>query len=277
MQEGRIYEGRSEHHRITVEESEGVVSLRFNGCLQSSMRGEEGLDTLQRYLDFLHLTFAVRPDAKKVLVIGLGGGVLPKRIWHDYEHVLVDVVEIDPEVVEVARTYFGLPDDERLRVVVGDGRAYLGTTRERYDIIVVDAYFESSIPFDLATAEFFAVCKDHLTRDGVLAYNVVGVVSGRGSRPFHRFVKGLLSTFKATYIFPVRPDKPNRRQNVVALASDKLLNSQELRSRVRSRVDGMVRVPGFESFADHLLERSIPKSVRVISDADRPEDGLLHA
>src|SRR5450759_3529900 len=125
MASRQLLVSESRHHRITVDENDGVTSLRFNGCLQSSMRGAEGLDTVQAYLDLLHLSFVLTPDARRVLVIGLGGGVLPKRIWHDYPDVQVDVVELDPQIVEVARRYFDLPQDERLRVTVADGREYV--------------------------------------------------------------------------------------------------------------------------------------------------------
>jgi spermidine synthase len=195
---------------------------------------------------------------------------------HDYPGLRVDVVELDPEVIEVARRFFGLPDDERLRVFAADGRAFLETAVDRYDVIVVDAYFETSMPYEFTTREFFELCRCRMGPEGVLAYNFVGVLSGRGSRPFHRFLKGLRETFAATYVFPVGVDCGGRRQNIVVMASDALFEPRELRERIRGRAAGRVSVPGFESFGERLVGTPLPRGVPALTDAERPEDGLLH-
>jgi spermidine synthase len=278
MTKRELYRSESLHHSITVDESDdGVVSLRFNGRLQSSIGGPDALDSVQPYFAFLHLPFAIATSARRVLVIGLGGGVLPKRMWHDYPELRIDAVELDPEVIDVSRRFFGLPDDERLHVIAAEGRSFLEKTVERWDIIVIDAYFETSMPFDLTTREFLALCHDRLTPGGVLAYNLVGVLSGRGSHPFHRFVKGMRETFAATYVFPVGVDCGGRRQNIVVLASDTLVDTRELQATIRSRAGGRVKVPGFETFGDRLADRTLPRGVSALTDAEKPADGLLHA
>lgn len=276
MEERELYESESLHHRMTVQESDGVISLRFNGRLQSSMCGAGGLDTLQPYLHFLHLPLAIAPNLGSVLVVGLGGGILPKRLWHDYPQAHVDVVELDPEVVDVSRRFFGLPDDERLKVIVTDGRGYLESNEEAYDVIVIDAYFETSMPYELTTREFVALCRSSLKAGGVLAYNFVGVLSGAGSATFHRFLKGMRETFSATYVFPVGVPCGGRRQNIIVMASDTLIPSAQLRERVRSRVGGLVTVPCFETFADRLTEVSLDPDTAALTDAEMPEDGLLY-
>lgn len=268
---------RSDDGRITVDEDGGVVSLRFNGRLQSSITGEEGLDTRQPYLDFLHAPLAILPTAGRVLVIGLGGGVLPKRMIHDYPEMRVDVVELDQTVVDIAHDYFGLPHDERLRVIVGDGREYLETTDGRYDVIVVDAYHETHMPFALSTLEFVRLARSRLTPGGVLAFNVVGVLEGEESGPFVRFLTGVSAVFGATYVFPVGVDCGGRRQNIVVMGSETAVASEELRDRIRTRVGGRVRVPRFETLGEHLVEDLSLGDARPLTDAETPEDGMLHA
>lgn len=273
-----LYHSKSAYHDITVCDEDGVLALRFSGRRQSSVDAATGLEARQPIIDYLHLPLALNPAAMRVLAIGLGGGVLPKRMWHDYPEMRIDVVELDPAVVDVARRFFALPDDERLRVIVGDGRAYLAGTDERYDLIIVDAYFEACAPFALATQEFVALAAGRLNPGGVLAYNMVGVLAGRGSRMLHRFVKGIAAVLPAVYVFPVGVGCGGRRQNIMVMATAESVPADELRRRIRNRVDGRVTVAGFETFADHLLDDPLPtRGVRPLADAETPEDGLLRA
>lgn len=268
---------RSKDGRVTVDDTEGIVSMRVDGRLQSSIRGVDGLDAVQPYLDYLHLPFAVVPEAARVLVIGLGGGVLPKRILHDYPAVRVDAVELDPQVVEIARRYFGLPEEDRLDVIVSDGRRYLEETDRRYDVIVVDAYDGASMPFALTTLEFVRLAASRLSPGGVLTFNFVGVLSGKGSRMSHRFLKGMRTVFSGCWVFPVGVGCGGRRQNIVVLASDTPVEEATLRERIRDRVGGMVRVPGFENFGDRMVVDLPLRGVRPLTDAETPEGGTLDA
>jgi spermidine synthase len=101
--------------------------------------------------------------------VGLGGGSIAKSFAES--NWSVDVVEIDPTVVDIAHEYFGLTDDEA-SVTTMDGRQYLITHDTRYDLIVLDAFGSSSIPFHLVTREAFALVKEHLKPDGILALNI---------------------------------------------------------------------------------------------------------
>src|SRR3990172_6288904 len=105
------------------------------------------------YVAYAHLGLVFRPEAQRVLVVGLGGGSIPKRFWRDYPAMLIEVAELDPMVVDVAKRFFGVPEDLRLRIVAQDGRLFLRNTRQRYDMIILDAYFAESIPFHLTTPE----------------------------------------------------------------------------------------------------------------------------
>ncbi len=273
-----LYRSKSEFHDISVHDEDGVMTLRFSGRKQSAVDAATCLEAHQPVIDYLHLTLALNPAATRVLAIGLGGGVLPKRMWHDYPQIAIDVVELDPEVVEVSRRFFALPDDERLRVHVADGRAFLEASEERWDIIVVDAYFEAAAPYALCTAQFAAIAADHLTPGGVLAYNMVGVAEGRGSRTFHRFVRGIADVLPAVYVFPVGVGCGGRRQNIVVMAAAQETSREALRETIRGRVGGQVKVDGFERFAESLSERPILKrGIRPLVDAEAPADGLLRA
>lgn len=263
----------SEDGRITVIDVDGVRSLRFNGRLQSSMCGPDGLETIQPYLDFLHLAFAAVPSVRRVLLIGLGGGVFPKRVLHDYPEVHVDVVEIDPVVVDIAYRYFGLPRSERLNVMVDDGRAFLERTHGRYDLIVVDAYGEASMPFTFQTLEFFECASSRLNEGGALEFNMVGVLEGAGSDPFHRFLKGIRQVFGGSYVFGVGAPCGGRSQNIIVIATAGAADTTRLRENIGSSAEGRVQVRGFSSFGERLVEHVALGGAAPYTDATVSEQG----
>ena len=116
----------------------------------------------------------LNPEPSTVLVIGLGGGTLPRALEQILPQVRIDVVEIDPAVVRVARQYFDFEANERVRVVEADGRVYVKRAmreNKRYDLIMLDAFDHEYIPEHLLTQEFLREVKTLLTPGGVLAAN----------------------------------------------------------------------------------------------------------
>ena len=83
----------------------------------------------------------------------------------------IDGVEIDPRIIDVGRRYFDM-NEPNLNAVAADGRYFLDTTDQQYDIIAIDAYRQPYIPFQLTTKEFFQSCRKHLTKNGVVVVNV---------------------------------------------------------------------------------------------------------
>lgn len=274
-----VFRKDTQYHRITVIDRGDVRSLKFDNRRQSAIDMRDGYSSDIRYTDYLHLAVALKPDAKKVLVIGLGGGALPKRMWRDYPGMSVDAVEIDPVVVDVAKRYFGMPDDPRLRVFTADGRQYVAGTKERYDIVVIDAYYSDSIPFHLATTEFFEQVRGVLAPDGVVAYNLISRVEGPGSELFRSFHKTLAGVWSDVYVFPVglsRDNTPGMTHNIVILASDGAVPDGVLLDRIAGRVGGKVSVPGFETFGADLYTKPVPTAdVPDISDRYAPVDSLI--
>lgn len=116
----------------------------------------------------------VKPEPKSVLIIGLGGGTIPRALREVIPEARIDVVEIDPAVVKVARRYFDLGDSSTLNVIEADGRVQVKRAlreQQRYDLIMLDAFDHEYIPEHLLTQEFLQEVKSLLTPDGVLAAN----------------------------------------------------------------------------------------------------------
>ncbi len=249
----------SARHTIHVADDGAWRTMRFAHNQQSSMALDDPFETSIEYVDYLHLTMAVKPDARRALVIGLGGGSLVKRMWRDYPAMHLDAVEIDPVVAELAATHFALPDDERITVFVGDGRTFAETTAETYDVIVVDAYDDDHVPRHLTTEEFMRTLRDRLSPDGVVAYNFIGALAGPRSKPFRSLHRTARNVWRTTWAFPIdfaaRPAEKNF--NIVFLATDADLSTDELLERIASRVDGMVTVRAFDRFGEDLYRGSI--------------------
>jgi spermidine synthase len=118
------------------------------------------------------LPFSPRLD--DILLIGLGGGNLTKFLYRHLPSTRLVAVEIDPHIVDIAHTYFRLPpDDERLSVVVGDGRQYIETHPHCCDVLLCDGYDQTfNVPDSLAGEDFYHACYRALRPGGVIAINL---------------------------------------------------------------------------------------------------------
>src|ERR1700730_5483113 len=112
------------------------------------------------------------PQIKRVLVLGLGGGSIPVYLHRFLPEATIDVVEIDPGIISAARTYFGLRETSRLRLIESDGRVFLNRHREPYDIIMVDVFSGSYIPFHMMTKEVYSLVRSRLNPHGVAALHI---------------------------------------------------------------------------------------------------------
>ena len=164
----QLYSGKSEFQRIDVFDSpEFGRFLTLDGYMMLTEKDEFIYHEM-----ITHVPLAVHPAVKQVLVIGAGDGGVIRELtrYHEIEHI--DMVEIDPLVVEVCRKY--LPktacrlDDERLTIHYEDGLKFVRSCENQYDLIIVD----STDPFGpgegLFTREFYGNCYKALKEDGIM-------------------------------------------------------------------------------------------------------------
>jgi len=203
-----IYEDYSAYHHILVEDVKGQRRLRFDDALQSTMSLRDIYRGGFEYTDFFHVPLVLDPSTSRVLFVGLGGGTGPKAFLRDYPWMQVEVAEIDPQVEQVAREFFRLPADPRLRVTIQDGRVYLQRARRAYGAILMDAYasgpYGAYLPYHLVTQEFFALAKRRLTNGGCLVYNVMGTYGGAQDDQVRGVYSTLSKTFAVVYAFRAR-------------------------------------------------------------------------
>ena len=159
---------------LVSEDSRGLRVLRFGegGARQSVVKPGDPDHLELAYVRMLPAALAWVPQPRRILVVGLGGGSIPRFLHHRLPQVVIDAVELDPSVVKVARELFDVPEDARLRLHVADGRDYIETTPQRYDLVVLDAYGSSAPPPALITREFLAAVRAVLTEQGLVVGNL---------------------------------------------------------------------------------------------------------
>jgi hypothetical protein len=157
-------------------------------------------------------------------MLGNAGGTTARAFGVLYPQVAFDGVELDPRVTTVARRYFGLDDNRRLTVYTADARPFLQASTKRYDLIMVDAYRQPYVPFYLATREFFALCRRHLTPGGIVALNVSTVPGDR------RLANGIAGTLASE--FPQVLAWPALRFNELVIGLSAAAPLDELRRRL---------------------------------------------
>lgn len=173
-QDDLTYEGESIYNYLQVYENDRQVVLSTNVLfgVQSVYKKEKGLTGM--YYDYaMAAPFMANVKGKEhldILVLGNGTGTFATQCERYFENVSVEGVEIDQKITDLARKYFELP--ENVNVTTYDGRAFLNAIDKKYDVIMVDAYQDITIPFQMASKEFFTLVKDHLTDDGVMVVNM---------------------------------------------------------------------------------------------------------
>lgn len=179
-EEDLTYEGESVYNYLQVKEDERSVVLSTNVLfgVQSVMMKEGGLTGM--YYDYaLAAPVMCGRDAPRVLVLGNGTGTYAKECLRYFPGSSVEGVEIDGRITELAHEYFALPDE--FAVTEYDGRAFLQAVDTKYDVILVDAYQDITIPFQMSTVEFFTMVREHLNAGGVMAVNMNMHSDGEGS------------------------------------------------------------------------------------------------
>ncbi len=185
------------------------------------LEGED--DLVFDYTKFYRIAKHFKPEIKKSLVIGGAGYTYPRDYLKQYPNAYLDVVEIDEGVTALARRYFNLKDDPRLNIFHEDARAFLNTTRNKYDVIFGDAFHALySIPYQLTTREATEKIFGALHDDGVAIINIISSINGVQGEFLRAEYATYKSVFPQVYLFPVRKLENARVQNIilVALKSD---------------------------------------------------------
>ena len=110
-------------------------------------------------------------EPNRILVLGLGAGTIPSYLFNRFPNTLIDVVELLPELKDVASDYFSMPRDDRLKVIIEDGYDYIMNTEHVYDVIFMDIFANNGIPKKFVTDEFYAGLSRKICYNGYVVFN----------------------------------------------------------------------------------------------------------
>jgi spermidine synthase len=164
---------------------------------------------------------------KKMLFIGMGIGAMPRYLAGRYPRTRMDIVEIDPDVVTVAKQFFQFSETPDMHILIDDGARFVQTSREMYDVIFLDACFGVDIPEQLSSMEFFQHIRARLCENGILASNLASPVLNPG-------FNNLLRT--ACAVFPIMNVLSTENPaNLILIAGKQPLATEEtIRKRAKT-------------------------------------------
>ncbi len=181
------YEGESVYNYLQVKETENSVILSTNVLfgVQSILIKNGALTGM--YYDYAMAApymAGIKEKEKSgenlnLLILGMGSGTYATQLSRYFDNITVEGVEIDDKITDLAHKYFELPDTTK--VTTYDGRAYLAAIDGLYDVIMVDAYQDITIPFQMSSVEFFTMVKEHLAPGGVMVVNMNMYSDGDGT------------------------------------------------------------------------------------------------
>lgn len=210
-QKDLTYEGESIYNYLQVSEDDKQVSLSTNVLfgVQSVYMKDDTLTGL--YYDYAMAAPLMvpdkNPDSMEVLILGMGTGTYATQCRKYFGDMNIEGVEIDEKITKLSRKYFALPDD--INVTTYDGRAFLNASDRKYDVIMVDAYQDITIPFQMSSVEFFGLVKSHLNENGVMVVNMN--MRGNDDGDINQYLADTISSVFAN-VYTVEVDNSTNRE-----------------------------------------------------------------
>jgi spermidine synthase len=260
-----VYEGESIYNYLRVEENENSVILSTNVLfgVQSIKQKSAGLTGM--YYDYALCAPVIQNVMSKdvsLLILGLGTGTYATQCHNYFGMENIDGVEIDEKIVDLANEYFDLP--ECVTTYIEDGRAYISRTDKKYEVIMVDAYQDITIPFQMSSVEFFTLVDEHLTDGGVMVVNMNMKSSGDGS--INDYLCGTItSVFDNVYICPTNS------ANVVLFAT----NGDDLKERLENNLETIENKETYR-FISRIADKfeKVEKNEYILTDDKAPVELL---
>jgi spermidine synthase len=275
------------HHMMVLEGIDPfhggkVRTMVLDDNLHSAMDLNDPQRIIYNYNNYFHIGFVFNPNITNVLFIGGGGFSGPKRFLADYPQVNVDVVEIDEDVISAAKRYFDVRNDPRLRIFNEDGRLYLVRSDRKYDLIVLDAYSRTYIPFHLMTQEFFKEISKDLNQNGVVVSNIIASLTGSSSELLKAEANTVRQTFSNVYVFEAGMHASggsdySTTQNLALVATKMQMRYSKEELVAKAKLTPIIKIPNFQEYVSTLVEGEwAVNSQIVLTDDYAPVEALLN-
>jgi len=249
----------SRYGRIAVLDKGSFRLLVVNGIVQTGIAKDlarigKAQHLLDNYFQELLPYTVDAPESKSALLIGLAGGLTARLL--DRYGMRVDSVDLDPEIIEVARKWFGFKGS----AAVADGRRFLEDCKARYDFCVIDTYSGDGFPFYMASVEAFRAAKRVLNPGGVLAVNFIGSPAGRPFACMYRTMNEVFLNVRALRgENPGEMANPDDVQTITIFASDRPVSFNK----------------GWMDFLDFEDAQRVSRSIEKLTVVPRRRDGFV--
>lgn len=272
-----IFEEETQYSHLDVIDSDNKRALYLNGLKHSQMDKNNPNDLLVTYTKYFHLGYLFNPQPEKILFVGGGGFSGPKNFLENYPDSLIDVVEIDSKVIDVAKTYFSLSDNARLQIFNEDARTFLVNSDEKYDLIILDAYAADYVPFHLLTQEYFQILKEHLKPKGVVISNLLGTIEGDTSDLPRSVYKTMKSSFPTVYVFTTAGSNMGLVQNLIFVATQ---DSEQLDKENLKKISYQNNTNNLLENIDYLKNYYTPgmrtDNIPILTDKFSPVETMIN-
>lgn len=265
------------YHHIAVTQLDSSRWMRFDTLTQSGVNLAHPDRSVVGYDEALLASLAFRPGIRRICVIGLGGGSFPRAMARMRPEAEIDTVEIDPVVRDIALEYFLYRESERVRTVIADGRVFLARPGPAYDLIVLDAFNSTGVPFHLTTREFFETLRRRLSPDGMFAANFIGQLMGQDGRLFWATYQTIRHQFGQVYVSSPRimaGQPPSGNLIVYATVSADPQDLDAVRSRAAKLAERW-KLRNTDSYMSSLVHSpQAPDGIPELTDAYAPVEAL---
>jgi len=203
--------------------------MQINKNRSSGMILENGEPSF-KYAHFYISAAKLIPESKNTLMLGGAAYTFPMYFLKEFPDARIDVVEIDPELTNLASEYFNFEHHKNLRIIHQDGRIYLNQATKKYDIFFGDAYNSLyTVPWHLTTIEAIQKIHDLLTHNGIAFFNIISSISGKKSDFLRAQVATLKEVFPEVKAYAVwDPGDTDLLQSIVVIASKNMFPPQTI-------------------------------------------------
>lgn len=193
-----LYEKQSDFHDIKVIENEIGRFLHYKDTYQAGFINTPVYKGNLPYINYFTIPYLINPDIKNILLIGFGTG----KIVNDWEKLFenlesIDVIDIEENIFDIAKDYFGFKKSDKINFVLQDGLVYLRENKKKYDLIVVDVASDEGIDDRFLSDEYFKSVKKSLSKNGLFVSNLCS--SADLANEENTFFTSLLETYHSFF------------------------------------------------------------------------------
>ena len=191
-----LLQKESDFHSISVCENHIGRFLRYGISYQAGIINSDLYSGNIPYLNYFLIPFLLKPEAKNILLIGFGSGLLVNHYEKLFEKLArIDVVDIEENILSVAKEFFGFTQSEKFSFNLQDALVYLRKNRKKYDIIAVDVAGNEGLDRRFFEDEYFKLIKKSLKKNGIYIFNSCANTDLKEEGTFFGFTADIFKIF----------------------------------------------------------------------------------